>query len=1060
MKKFNWIPAALALVSLASCSDNELFTNTNGETVDGVNSIAVTTELVGVGDVTRSMVESYASHYHGAYRVVWEQNTDQLRVYDNTVSAYDVYKYSGANLASNIDATKWVVDDANPQLNGQFTLAAFPSSWVKSASRSMANKDYTELQMSIPANFNYAEGTGANAIQAGDINAYAGNLPMYGKCDAGDGEVKLNFLTAMVKIAMKDLPATAKSVTLESVPTWTGKDYAGGNYSAYTTEQKAYAQVLTGRFQAEVQRVAGETPVLKPVEDLRATYGRKITVDLTGKFTADADTTSLWLPIPAEQAYEQLKVSTWTAANGTGTETVIATRENWAPTRNRIWEVMYTSTYMLDTDPLTGLYPGDITNVLNQESDAIGTLVIKPYSKTGIAVKALNPKAGDVYYHQITVPNMVNNANITLDMSYKGILYGEALQIYEKEGEDFTGTFTIIPSAIETGSTATSKIEVNLPNADVVILGTGLGNIDIQSAKSITIGDDQGTTTNMTGYTLTVQDGTAVIKKNANIATVIAQAYAGDPTQHAEKITVEGGATVTTLNNNTKCDIELIGETTNEALITTLNCSGVTEEINITSTGKAAIGDLKTNTTAGSENLCKLNITSTLGLQATGVNATASTLGTYNTNTDGVNYIYTAAQLVNAATANYAANTVIVADEIDLNGTECVWTGGNLANNLTGYNADATASYAWKATTVKDATKTHKNVIKNMKLAAVAGNGLVKNITAAATIGGLEFVNPSFTSTTAVDNIGVLAGTITPAATATIAISNVKVSGLDVSSKAGNGVGGLIGKVDGTTAKPTVNIMNADVASTAIKARSFVGGLVGRVIGTNGADFNIYDSQANLSNLELLLADGVTTLYPVYAGTWGAFIGGTEANPTVALNIYDSSYGTAISKATKGNGINNQGLRFGANADANDVPFFGGNPWIGFCGIATGTSNTTLTTFKSVSTAAADKGKNFYKYAYGAASMTVTRWNGAGNYAETTPKALDGGALKVGATTVGANSVTYDGTNAAGVAASKAPGNFAWKSGFKYGTTIYSIYDTSALDPDALGYTTYEPTSF
>ncbi len=1065
MKKiFKLLPLAFVGLALASCQSDEF--DLASEAKHNPNALKIVAEGLEDGDyVTRAGAVSASSLKSTTMK--WNTN-DVIRVYDATLSMWDKYTFSGAEFS---DATADFVPAPNNSLTS-FSLGAFPSKQVESAYLDKDDKTIKHLEMTVPDFYDYTEKT-FDDLTVG----YRSDLPMYGNITGlGEAVSEMNYLTSIVRVNIMDVPANTKYLVL--------------------VDQSVARQPLAGRFIADIDGI--NPPVLKTDAKFAAAEYKngiiaKINPNAFNTTPAAKDSAGIFLPVIANQVYTDLRLyavvdPTLTLtqirsdiATGTFAPTdylQIAQRDWDQPERKKVWWVRYTHTLYIDTDVLTGLYPGHITAALNEHTKSIGELIVKPYSASGGAVKPLNPCAGDQFYHQVIIPKMINGCKVTLDLSKCGVKYDEALQIYRNTEDatlgEFVGDFKIIPGLIDPASTgANTKVEVKLPGSNVEIISDNvpnpLGNIDIQEAAKTTIGDGS-TATNLTGKTVTIQAGEAFIKNGVSITggKLEAKRYAGNANQYPSKITVEGGASVVLLDNNCPCDIDVISTDGNEALITTLDCADVDEAIDIYSEGKANIQEIicpNGNAVAGTGGAQLLTIKSKLTEQATGILAVSSTAATAGT-TFGLAApkpaIYTAAQLVQAVAAGITtADTYIMADEIDLNNLP--WVGlTTCSKNFYGYNHDTTTD-TWLDGTVNankvKMTATGKNVIKNMTIDDVNGNGLIKNIDASANaveIAGIEFTDPQFEGTS-INNIGVVAGTVATGAANNIEFTNIKVTGLTVASKAGNGVGGILGAI---TAAQTgnVNVLNVDVAAPSIAARSFVGGIIGRVAAN--ANINALDSKADLAYLALSLADGVTTLYPTYAGTMASFVGGTEGNPTVVLNIYDCVYGTTISKATKGNGINNQGLRFGANANSSDVPFFGGNPWIGFCGLATGTSNTTLTTYKSIDLTPANKGINFYKYAYAVISMTVSRWNNTtADFAETTQKNLTGGTLYTSG--VGANTVTFDGSPALNVAASKVSGSHAWLDGKKYGTTIYSIYNTSALDPDALGYdNVYEPTSF
>ncbi len=1091
---FKLFPVAIAALAFVSCSDD---LEGSGYSTKQIPDNALRFSIGSNSNMRAGFVGDVMASA-GEIQFRWVKG-DVIRVYQDDLATWDKYTYAGTEFGTDDVFTP----DGQNELDS-YSIGVYPADEVEGVYMDKNDKDIKHIQMDLPVEYNYQEGLDTDADGSA---GYRCDMPMYGKItDKAQAVTQMNFLSAYVRIYLRDLPKNAKYIALVSTPTGTN------------------VQPLTGRFIADVPKtitastVGGvetdNAPILLKKGEFSQTFGNIVyaKVNLTkysyvaGTDAAVKDSAAICFPVLANnavtraaggtlQTYDNLTIYAWGDRNNSGTyatpadvqaagawaaevangnATVIKTRANWTPTRRRsVWTVRYTEPLIVDVDNYGNkILPGDLTDLIASKANtAITDLELSLISGTN-TTGTLTSSEGYERNHVTTLPAMKNGGNIIINLESADIDL-ETKENWTINGNDFDGTLVVKPGKMAAGSTATSKIEINLPNADVQIIGDAtndITNIDVQQCKTVTIGDpENGTVTTVPATkTVVVRDGEAYVVTGATVNTLKTEDNLTNHTK-TDVVNVVGG-TITTLDNNTNTDIKLYGAeiagVAYEAKITTLDLAGVDDAINIYSEGKASIGNLvqPANTATGG-GLEFLTIKSKLTEETAGTLAVATVAGDLNGGgTD--EYIWTAAQLRKIATAAPAKNVFIGADEIDLN--SLAWTGGAIAKNVYGKNHDATTDTWRNITTATGAaliankqatTATGKNVIKNLNIAAAAaGNGLFSDIDAsgaAIEIAGLEIENPAFTNTgAAVNNIGVVAGTIGTAAANNIELTNIKVTGLTVASKAGNGVGGLVGAI---TAAQTGNVIvkNADVAATSIAARSFVGGAIGRVSAAVAA-INIYDSQVNVSAVSLSLGDGASTLYPLYAGTWASFVGGTENNPVVALNIYDCNFGTALAKSVKGNGINNVGLRFGANADANDVPFFGGNPWIGFCGTPTPVpaSNTTLTSYKSVSSAAADKGINFYKYAYAATQMVVTRWNGAGNYATTTQKNLTGGAT--GGAGVSADQVTYNASTAAAVTASKVAGNHNWLSTLRYGTTIYSSYSDGSLEYDA----TYEPTSF
>lgn len=1078
MKKFvKFFPVALAAFALASCSDDMATSSVNN-----VDENALYLSIENTDDATRVGVVGNATDAYTSLKFRWTKG-DIVRVYDQRLAQWDKYEFTGDDFAE--DATgkfSWV--DPNDGLGRleNYSVALYPADEVDAVYLDKDNRTLKHIEMTLPSEYEFLK-QAANA-ETGVKEGYRCDMPMYGAVAEGSLNVenalatKMNFLTAWTNIYLRNLPADVRYIAVVSK-----------------------TQPLYGPFKAEVHvpLADGDEPWLLANDAHKADEFGNILWSEINKDMIAQDQTGVNFPLPV-QNYDDIRVyalkyipgvqeldpaaigadlTDWEALKTAGLAIEIGKR---APLnilrRKQCWQVKYTYTYYLDTDPVDPFRPGEITKVLEKEvNNIVGDFTIVPYSKAdGLSpvdptkAKTLVSGEGDYYTHRIQIPNIKKEqkANIILDFTGAGIQYDEALQIYDMNPETnkFEGKLTIKPGTIKGGS-AKAKIEVNLPKAEVWIVGNGdtnpLGNIDIQNAKEVHIGGADVLTTTE-DRTVVFKGGDLFIEDNTLIKNVYAQAYAGDPSQHAKNLIVNPGGYINNVAYiQTECNVTLNGagydastektytgtQNNGGAFIEKLDCEKVNGNITIASNGDTYIGQLL-NAPANGNKLNYLKFTTKLFQKNANDKTPVKDRALKTIGYDGKKVVFTGAQLTRVAKDGTDADIYLMADEVDMNGVE--WTGGKLGASFFGWNHNTTTK-TWKDPS-KDAekfvaTKTGKNVIKGMTIKAVSRNGLFKNINAGATVAGLEFTSPKFENTgaTVVNYTGVVAGVI-DATDANFNFTNVKVTGLSVNSKAGNFIGGLVGAV--VEPQASVEFVNVDVAATSIAARSFVGGLVGG-FQAKVAEVRAFDSKAALAGLSLSLADGVTTLQPLRAGTWAAFFGGTENNPDMNVSLYDCSYGTAITASQKGTGINNQGLRFGANADANDVPFFGGNPWVGFCGTVPSSGNPSsllsLITFKSVS--ADKKGKDFFKYVYSSSAMAVARYSGAGNYATTTQLCLSGDATTKASKTnpVG---VLYD------AAAETDHSTSAWKSIYRYGTTVYLPYANPAL-----GYgNVYEPTAF
>lgn len=1035
-------PVAIAAMAFVSCSDD---LNGSGTASQQIPDNALRFSLEG-GNTTRAGFVGGVMDATSALQFRWVQG-DVIRVYQDDLATWDKYTYAGTEFG-----TDDVFTPDNQNNLTSYSIGVYPADEVEGVYMDKNNKDMKHIQMNLPMVYDYQEGLDTDADGSA---GYRCDMPMYGNItDKAQAVTQMNFLSAYVRIYLRDLPKDTKYIALVSEPT------------------APNVQPLTGRFIADVPRTITSTtiggvamddsPILLKDETFQNTYGNIVYARVnmtkystqTGTDAAVKDSAAICFPVLAnnsttqanKQMYDKLtiyawgdntattktpdQVTNWAAELASGKATKIAERTNWAPTRRRsVWVVRYTEPVVVDVKDYDPLLPGDLTDIIATKANtAITDVAFKIKASAGTTDATLHSSAGYERNHVTTLPKMKNGSNIIIDLSdaSAGLLTQENWTI---NGNDFTGKLIIKQGALDAASSATSKIEINLPNADVQIIGDGtndITNIDVQQCKEFFIGDDENATAMTVAATKTVvvRDGVAHVLTGATVPALFTEANLTNHTK-ADTVRVDGGV-VTTLTNKTNTHIALYGDGANEAKINTLNCANVTAGIEIYSEGRASIAALTAPAaTATGGALEFLTIKSKLTEQAAGIPAFATVTGTYGGNTA----IFTAAQLTAAANIGISAATTIMADEIDLN--NIAWTGGNVTAAVNGNNHDATtktwtnittATGATLVTNKQKTTATGKNVIKNLNINA---SGLFNAVS--ANISGLEIEGVTGTGTAAA---GALAESLTAGD-----ITNVKVSKIDYGTSGANVFGGLIGTVNAAAA---VNFRNIEVSSEAnkgITGRSYLAGMVGKV--TNAGPLNFYDCSADIKKFTLSLTG--STLFGAAAGTIAPFIGGATA--AAAINIYDCSYGTALSKADKGNGDNNSGLRYGANADANDNPFFGGNPWMGACSVAP----TAFNVYKSVN--ATNKGKYFFRYAYSANSMQQTAWYDVTSaYTATTRlNAQTPGTTATSSPTFSAaipQSIDYNG------AATASHTTSFWTETSRFGYGIYKAYTSADLSYD------------
>lgn len=1032
MKKImKLFPAALALLAMTSCSDDNIFSEKVAQEPANALHFSVENTATRAGIVGNVMTTS------PQFRWV---TGDAILVYQDDLAAWDKYTYAGAEFGTEDTFTP----DAQNELSS-FSIGLYPADEVVGVYMDTQDKQYKHIQMELPVEYTYQEGLNKDAVGSA---GYRCDMPMYGRISGtGQAVTEMNFLTAWTRIYLRDVPADMKYVVLVS----DNPD-----------------QPLTGRFVADVPEAsliaagtyvdaegntknADNSPILIADETFKTTWGNMVYAEnpyATATSPEVADSFAICFPVlannlithnGAEQTYDKLTVyackndptavADWAAEVAADDAIEIASRQ-WTPSaRKKVWVVRYTEPLVVNVDEFNPLLPGDLTDIIAaKKNTAINELVLKLQASTATK-PVLYSSEGYERNHVTTIPVMGNGANVTIDMN------DASMQLYTAENwtinGDFEGTLTIkqgeSKSAAIAGLTApkaTAKIEINLPHADVVIVSDGtndLSNIDIQQCETVTIGDGETVTKMPATKSLVVRDGSAIIATKASVEKVIAQPNYTNNTIADEVIVMDGG-NIGNATINTQTDVTLLGGGYDETIDTqyegglaqigTLDCSGlvITDEANpfidIYSQGYSRIAVL-----TPMADLSKLQIKSK-ALPKTALDNTCEKAIVCDYNGDYA--IVTASQLAKL-TDGFAATYKIVADEIDLNNVE--WTGGAASGNVYGINYNVADAKMYNQATPAEkllTTKTGQTIIKNLDLtvddATNEPNGLFATADgtdkklAGFTLSAVSFIDPELAVSADIP-MGALVGSNTKALT----IDDVKVIGIDVDVAGLSYAGGLIGK-----AAADLNISDVSVSGT-ISARGFVGGIVG---GTENSSlkFTKTTTQVGFGTVVNLISG--TSLNDAVAGTFGCFVGGATANATI--DIYDCNYGTAINKQTKGDGINNAGLRFGAKANTLDIPFFGGNAWLGRYTNAAGV----LTSYVST---AADQ-MSYKKFVYAAEQMTMTTWTGG-------TAAFTGGTQS---TATGAT-ILYDGSGA-----TTANPN----EGFQYGTQIFGTY----TDNPKLGY--------
>lgn len=825
-KIFKFIPIALGLVAMASCTNDDFL----GE------KSAVLSEAG--GDAANVTVEDLYPNMRSAHTaskgLKWVDG-DQFRVYDAELSKYDTYEYTNATSAftRKYTSTQRVANDA-------ISRAVFPSNYVSWTNYNEATGD-VKVVMTIPDKITY---NGSSEKDYAGTLAYLSNIPMQGPASydeeygakLGNDTEKISYMTGIV------------AVTLDNVQT-------------KATWLKLVAdKAIAGSFEATIKKGA----VLQEANDgVITTPTKAIYVNITN---APRSRAIVYLPVIA-QTYGSLKVQYTTDAavdaNGypTGIFTDIkefatgATPSVTVPRAGSVANSVLETAYNFQLDTHT---PEALTTVLSDRRDVTGELVLNidylQFSKDETTstdaqwytIKVPNMKA-DVL--RIQMPNGIdNNTN-----NRKKLVIADADDSNPYTGKvilDLTNTGTITTGTNDLG------VEVNLDQADVTLAGdwsNADGGITVTKASAFNIGDGNVTTTIDDPVTLTAIANSMTIAKNATStsaltipATSSTFEFTVDGTQNAlvnariatVKVTGKVGATLVTLGKVT------VERETEGLAIGSLQLNGTDQQVYLKC---GYISEINTSLADGSKKNATLynEETGVTGIASINANVTTLKKGatvpasyklllTFNGSkwagkkATGPTYIdadiYTASQL--AGIAGDAANYKLWAD-VDLDNQP--WVGVDLQKDFDGQGftvskLNLTEQAANAATTSGAVTNNGIGLFASTSGPSVTS---IKDLK----ISGVTFDQPANVTSGASKkyykfaNIGALVGKIN--STGTLKIEKVTVTGATFSATNHmdiNAVGGLIGSVGTGAGVITLEDNNVTASITGYYA---LGGLVG-----------------------------------------------------------------------------------------------------------------------------------------------------------------------------------------------------------------------------------------
>lgn len=959
---FKFTTAALALVALASCSNDDFLGGDNNIAQNEKGALTVEVEEL-IDNVTTRAAFVPDGAKNALY---WQDNrksgyADCIEVFDDAMVKYDIYEFNakkGSFVNIDEDDVKRVSEPKYALFGGGDIAGTYNPCYITGFGWDYAT-DATTVKYKLEKTYTFAEDT---KVAGSGTVAYQSWVPMWGEASKDGESVKVNmhYMTAVLRVYLKNAKSNIKKFRVRAFK-----------------EQACETDLpINGFCEATIATSEGSNEKATLVYVGTGTN----TIEVDGIENASGDA-YLYIPLFA-QYYGALKFEYST--DGTNWN-LIKTTKPMTLERQKVYRLS------LENIKVAGDCLESINAVLEGQKDATADVNITTEQVTTVTAvdEVLKIPAG-------------MTSNITLNL--QGLKGSKPLQIESVDGK-YAGTLIIDASAAGAASTL-ANVFINLPKANVVFVGKftatdfgqkdgttivddklivnsltfsdpeevgGFGAKDIwvnkESTDFIEVG--KGTTVGKIGLqpgqegkpgvSEVIINGTSGIisaagndKVQATI-TVGADGTAGDIEANGD-VTIEGAAgNITTAGKLTFTSETPYTGTVNAkelALGGKVDFTGATvaavDAFTMEGTAKAGAVTINAKGTAtinvdAQDGACDAVATLTVGKNAAitltqgyiaSIDNSACTADDPCTLTFGEGYtaignvsswaikptnaskwngkalpaaaaatycagdVWTACQLATAD--KYTANIRLMND-IDLDNE--AWTMPALSYNLVGVDMK---NYALGLEESKYPT------IKNLTVTAAddKGTGLFK--TAHASI--YNFTIDGATITSDKSNVGVIAGKT--AGTVNIANVTVKNASVAATGKSDN-IGGLIGD-----AGHTVNIgftgQPVNVSLTKLQGQYNLGGLIGKVsAGTTSINVTKTEITAIEVNGALKTIPSVGTPANDKAGSVGMYIGLIDKVGTPTVNIDAANKGTDYIKGHR------KDLGFQANFVDNTHVYYG-----------------------------------------------------------------------------------------------------------------------------------------
>lgn len=537
MKKiFKFIPAALAVFAMASCSNDMLL----GENAQQQQDVANKGDLRMSWDAFDNEASGTRAMRDNNFGSLTFENGDRVNVYSDDLYKTDWYTF---------DTDAFYYDSEGEKMVDNPKFGVMPGENVQKAYIDRETRT-TRIDMEIPKVIYY---DAASEAKIGDKNMYACNLPAFGYASLnaeGYVEVKnLRYMTAILKINLEKVVSNASYLRIinygqGATATGTGGEFQHGADAPNSDIKWETAKPMSGIFTAVL---SGDPEDRKDVclqptdETLKGSWKPYIIVDLRA---VPCNTTCIYIPVVAglDGDVDNIRVE-YSKALGDDPEAFLAA--DWHtipgmafPNTEFKQHSRYSGSHAFEFEEMNPYLVSTILNQYQSTSEDIDINITKSFT-----IDHKNAEIDNVIY----LPNFENDVNVNITLGEGFATWtrqtgSKALAIKDLDPEDpFTGTITInTGSVIKAQAAQDAALRVELAEGTAIIAGefNNAQNLNPVSGN-IQLGDGETTTKGFvlssTGVGNNVKSFT--IAKNA---TWNSDLDCSDPDNLTKTVTVDG----------------------------------------------------------------------------------------------------------------------------------------------------------------------------------------------------------------------------------------------------------------------------------------------------------------------------------------------------------------------------------------------------------------------------------------------------------------------------------------------------------------------------------------